>query len=196
MIRSYLGEDTQRARREARALFENLRAENPGSTAGYFDDTLFDITLAVDAFTAESLFGGENILYFDGILDHPDGELFYRTIMKETEHQVIIREVSPGKDLRVFFDRLGEVKDFSLVKKFEKRADNFAVVNALAATGRRAEARTLFERLLACRNAHGLLAEHLDPDTGEHWGNFVQTYSMVGLINAAMRLSLPWDDAF
>ena len=31
-----------------------------------------------------------------------------------------------------------------------------------------------------CRNAHGLLAEHLDPRTGEQWGNFVQTYSMVG----------------
>ena len=42
---------------------------------------------------------------------------------------------------------------------------------------------------------HGLLAEHLDPRTGEHWGNFVQTYSMVGLITSAMRLSVPWDTA-
>jgi hypothetical protein len=25
------------------------------------------------------------------------------------------------------------------------------------------------------------------------WGNFPQTYSMVGLINGAMRLSAPWD---
>jgi hypothetical protein len=29
--------------------------------------------------------------------------------------------------------------------------------------------------------------------TGEMWGNFPQTYSMVGLINAAVRLSTPWD---
>jgi GH15 family glucan-1,4-alpha-glucosidase len=72
----------------------------------------------------------------------------------------------------------------------------FWLVNALAATGRRDEARALFERLLACRNAHGLLAEHVHPVTGEMWGNFVQTYSMVGLINAAIRLSIPWDDAF
>jgi hypothetical protein len=29
--------------------------------------------------------------------------------------------------------------------------------------------------------------------SGELWGNFPQTYSMVGLINGAVRLSLPWD---
>jgi hypothetical protein len=58
------------------------------------------------------------------------------------------------------------------------------------------EARELFTRLLACRTRHGLFAEHLDFATGEQWGNFVQTYSMVGLITAAIRLSLPWDQAF
>ena len=42
----------------------------------------------------------------------------------------------------------------------------------------------------------GLLAEHVDPDTREAWGNFPQTYSMVGLINSAMRLSIPWSRAF
>lgn len=72
----------------------------------------------------------------------------------------------------------------------------FWFVNALAALGRREEARELFEKLLACRNRHGLLAEHIDPRTGEQWGNFVQTYSMVGLINAAVRLSIRWDQAF
>ena len=72
----------------------------------------------------------------------------------------------------------------------------FWYVNALATLQRRAEARTLFEKLLACRNQHGLLAEHIDPNSGEQWGNFVQTYSMVGLINAAMRLSIRWDQAF
>ena len=72
----------------------------------------------------------------------------------------------------------------------------FWLVNALVAIGRRDEARALFCRLLACRNRHGLLAEHVHPVTGELWGNFVQTYSMVGLINAAIRLSVPWDEAF
>ena len=73
---------------------------------------------------------------------------------------------------------------------------SFWYVNALAVLGRRDQARLLFEKLLACRNRHGLLAEHIDPKTGEQWGNFVQTYSMVGLINSAIRLSLRWDQAF
>ena len=42
----------------------------------------------------------------------------------------------------------------------------------------------------------GLLAEHVDPHTREQWGNFVQTYSMVGLIGSAIRLSKRWDQAF
>jgi GH15 family glucan-1,4-alpha-glucosidase len=68
-------------------------------------------------------------------------------------------------------------------------------VTALAALGRRDEARTLFEKVLSCRNRHGLLAEHISPHTHEQWGNFVQTYSMVGLISAAVRLSVHWDQA-
>ena len=56
--------------------------------------------------------------------------------------------------------------------------------------------RFLFENVLACRNRHGLLAEHIDPRTREQWGNFVQTYSMVGIIASAIRLSVRWDQAF
>ena len=72
----------------------------------------------------------------------------------------------------------------------------FWYIYALAALNRTQEARQLFTNLLDMRNHHGLLAEHLDPRTGESWGNFVQTYSMVGLINAAIRLSERWDTAF
>ena len=50
--------------------------------------------------------------------------------------------------------------------------------------------------MLAKRNAVGLLSEDLDTKSGELWGNFPQTYSMVGLINSAMRLSRSWEDAF
>ncbi|HTT40675.1 MAG TPA: glycoside hydrolase family 15 protein [Burkholderiales bacterium] len=72
----------------------------------------------------------------------------------------------------------------------------FWYIDALAALGRKDEARALFQTMLDCRNAHGLLAEHIDPRTRELWGNFVQTYSMVGLINSAVRLSVPWEEAF
>ncbi len=72
----------------------------------------------------------------------------------------------------------------------------FWYINALAALGRRDEARALFEKLLQCRNRHGLLAEDVDTHTCEQWGNFVQTYSMVGVISSAIRLSVRWDQAF
>jgi GH15 family glucan-1,4-alpha-glucosidase len=49
--------------------------------------------------------------------------------------------------------------------------------------------------MLTRRNPAGLLSEDLDAKTGELWGNFPQTYSMVGLINSAMRLSKRWEDA-
>ncbi|HKV74560.1 MAG TPA: glycoside hydrolase family 15 protein [Gemmatimonadales bacterium] len=75
-------------------------------------------------------------------------------------------------------------------------ACTFWYINALAALGRRQEARELFERVLARRNRHGLLSEDVEPATGELWGNFVQTYSMVGIVDAATRLSIPWGDAF
>jgi GH15 family glucan-1,4-alpha-glucosidase len=66
-------------------------------------------------------------------------------------------------------------------------------IDALARIGRKAQAREIFEVMLASRNPLGLLSEDTHPLTGEMWGNFPQTYSMVGLINAAVRLSAPWD---
>ena len=73
---------------------------------------------------------------------------------------------------------------------------NFWLIEALAASGRVDEAREKFERLLARRSSLGLLSEGVDVNSGELWGNFPQTYSLVGLIRAAVRLSRPWADAF
>ena len=72
----------------------------------------------------------------------------------------------------------------------------FWYIAALSASGRRGEARELFENMLARRNFAGLLSEDIDPATGELWGNLPQTYSMVGLVNCATRLSTGWEDAF
>jgi GH15 family glucan-1,4-alpha-glucosidase len=66
-------------------------------------------------------------------------------------------------------------------------------LDALARIGRRERAREIFEELLRARNHLGLMSEDTDPASGEAWGNFPQTYSMVGIINVAMRLSRPWD---
>ena len=68
----------------------------------------------------------------------------------------------------------------------------FWYADALAAVGRPEEARDLFEHMLSRRNPLGLLSEDIDPETGEHWGNFPQTYSLVGIINCAVLLSQSW----
>jgi GH15 family glucan-1,4-alpha-glucosidase len=66
-------------------------------------------------------------------------------------------------------------------------------VDALARNGRREQAREIFQALLNSRNHLGLMSEDTDPETGQAWGNFPQTYSMVGIINGAVRLSRPWE---
>jgi GH15 family glucan-1,4-alpha-glucosidase len=68
----------------------------------------------------------------------------------------------------------------------------FWYIDALALIGRIDEAREMFERVLARRNHLGLLSEDMSFEEGEPWGNFPQTYSHVGLIIAAMRLSRSW----
>jgi len=68
----------------------------------------------------------------------------------------------------------------------------FWLIEALHATGRIADARELLEEMLSRRTVAGLLSEDIDPETGELWGNYPQTYSLVGLINSAVLLSKPW----
>ena len=58
--------------------------------------------------------------------------------------------------------------------------------------GREEEARELYEGMLARLTPAGLLSEDSDIATGELWGNYPQTYSLVGLINCAGLLSKPW----
>ncbi|MEM9029627.1 MAG: glycoside hydrolase family 15 protein [Pseudomonadota bacterium] len=70
---------------------------------------------------------------------------------------------------------------------------SFWRLDALHRIGRREEAVEIFQSILDTRNHLGLLSEDTDFDTKEMWGNFPQTYSMVGIINGAMRLSRPWE---
>lgn len=70
----------------------------------------------------------------------------------------------------------------------------FWLIEALYRTGRKDEARALFDDMLERRTAAGLLSEDIDPKTGELWGNYPQTYSLVGIINCAVLLSKPWSE--
>jgi GH15 family glucan-1,4-alpha-glucosidase len=68
----------------------------------------------------------------------------------------------------------------------------FWLIEVLHLSGRTAEARELFTEMLNRRTAAGLLSEDIAFNGGELWGNYPQTYSLVGLINCASLLSKPW----
>jgi alpha,alpha-trehalase len=65
---------------------------------------------------------------------------------------------------------------------------SFWLVDNLALAGHTDPARALFERLLGHANDLGLLAEQIDPASGELLGNFPQAFSHIGLISAAINL--------
>jgi GH15 family glucan-1,4-alpha-glucosidase len=65
----------------------------------------------------------------------------------------------------------------------------FWLAQALARAGRVEQAREVFERAISYRNDVDLLAEEIDPATGELLGNFPQAFSHIGLVNAAWAIS-------
>jgi GH15 family glucan-1,4-alpha-glucosidase len=67
-------------------------------------------------------------------------------------------------------------------------ACSFWLVDCLALSGRRREAREMFERLLALRNDVGLLSEQYDAERHRMLGNFPQAFSHVSLIDSARNL--------
>jgi GH15 family glucan-1,4-alpha-glucosidase len=68
-------------------------------------------------------------------------------------------------------------------------ACSFWLADNLVLQGRHAEARRVFERLLALRNDVGLMAEEYDPRARRFLGNFPQAFSHVALINTALNLT-------
>jgi alpha,alpha-trehalase len=65
----------------------------------------------------------------------------------------------------------------------------FWLARALALAGEVERARVTFERAVAYVNDVGLLAEEVDPASGELLGNFPQAFSHIGLVNAAWSIS-------
>ena len=67
-------------------------------------------------------------------------------------------------------------------------ACSFWLVDALHLAGHRAEATSLFERLLTLRNDVGLLSEEWDPGAGRQLGNTPQAFSHFPLVTSALQL--------
>lgn len=64
----------------------------------------------------------------------------------------------------------------------------FWLIECLCYLGRVDEARERFEQLLKFASPLGLFSEEVDPDTGEHLGNYPQAFTHIGLINSAVTL--------
>ncbi|MGW1507050.1 glycoside hydrolase family 15 protein [Streptomyces mirabilis] len=65
----------------------------------------------------------------------------------------------------------------------------FWLAQALAMAGDIEAACCVFDRAAGAMNDVGLMAEEVDPDSGEMLGNFPQAFSHIGLINAAWSIS-------
>ncbi|HEY3090166.1 MAG TPA: glycoside hydrolase family 15 protein [Jatrophihabitantaceae bacterium] len=65
----------------------------------------------------------------------------------------------------------------------------FWLAQALAESGQIERARNVFARAVAFVNDVGLLAEEVDPESGELLGNFPQAFSHIGLVNAAWAIA-------
>jgi GH15 family glucan-1,4-alpha-glucosidase len=65
-------------------------------------------------------------------------------------------------------------------------------VTCLWLLGRKDEATTMFDQLLALRNDVGLLSEEYDPVAKRMLGNFPQALSHIALVHAAFAISGQW----
>jgi GH15 family glucan-1,4-alpha-glucosidase len=87
-----------------------------------------------------------------------------------------------------------ELGDGGLVRRWTGARDggfaicSFWLADCHARAGRVARAREVFEAAAGHANDVGLLAEQIDPASGELIGNFPQTLSHVGLISAAWSI--------
>ncbi|MDE1887217.1 MAG: hypothetical protein KGL00_02535 [Gammaproteobacteria bacterium] len=127
--------------------------------------------------------------FFDTRIEQPGDEVLFRRL---EIHGDIALDLYHQPDAGLWERRdVQSVSTYSSVmcRAACDRLAHIARCLALAALGRRDEARAVIEKMPGHRPHLGLLSEHIDPSNGELWGNFPQTYSMLGIFQPALRLS-------
>ena len=131
-------------------------------------------------------FGGEEL--DASLLQLVDLQFIHPT---DPRYQKTFEAIEQGLRRGSYMLRYSEADDFGL----PETAFNFCTfwfIEALHHAGRTDEARALFDEMLSRRTHAGLLSEDISLKDGQLWGNYPQTYSLVGLINCASLLSRPW----
>lgn len=131
MIEIFIGEDTQSARKALRKMVEGASGEPGMAGTQRFSDVGFDARAANEAVFAQNLFGQQNTIVFDAILDTDDGLDFYTEELRQSPNRILIRETAPNKDILAILKKIGEIHEFPLVKKV-KHETNFAIADAVA----------------------------------------------------------------
>ena len=107
----------------------------------------------------------------------PDDERFRSTVA------ILERELRSGPTVYRYLDDdglPGRSGGFNLMTSW--------LIEALALTGRRADAESLFKELCGLAGATGLMADQFDPESGRAMGNVPQAAAHFGLIDNALML--------
>lgn len=123
------------------------------------------------------------------VLRFPDSELNLETV-RAIQKELRLGSTAP---LSSFFYRYKRKDDFGNPGSAFLIC-SFWIAQALARLGERDEARQILSDSVSASNHLGLFAEHYDPMKKIQLGNFPQTYSHVGMINAAFAVSPPWSE--
>jgi GH15 family glucan-1,4-alpha-glucosidase len=139
-----------------------------------------DLGSFVQAYGSKALDASLLLLPTTGFLPPSDPRII--GTIEAVERRLVVDGFVYRYDPAVFEDGAGRKEGAFL-------ACSFWLADALLLIGREADARRLFEQLLAIRNDVGLLSEQYEPQARRLIGNFPQAFSHIALVNTAQNLS-------
>lgn len=163
MIKIFFGGDTKRAHRALAHEIKEGKKSHPEAVVFRFDDLNFDLTMASEALSGVSLFGGKNIVIFDGVTEHPGGSVVFElmTEYQESQHIILCREQTIEQTILEKLRNYAVIEEFPLVSVIKKeKPSNFAIADAFARRDRKGawvEFEIARRKGIAAEEIHGIL---------------------------------------